>query len=66
MGGAGLGGRSNTRRSANFSLLMNVNFKNARYNESFVTFDMNGNPITVERSISQTLIFPGLRFGIGF
>ena len=66
MGGAGLGVRFNTRRRVNFSLLMNVNFKNARYNESFVTFDMNGNPITVESSVSQTLIFPGLRFGIGF
>ncbi len=66
MGGAGLGVRFNTKRKVNFSLLMNMNFKNVRYNDSYITYDVNGNPITVDRRVRQTLVFPGLRFGIGF
>ncbi len=66
MGGAGLGVRFNTKRRVNFSLLMNINFKNVRYTDSYVTFDANGNEIVVERRVRETLFFPGLRFGIGF
>ena len=66
MGGAGLGVRFNTKRKVNFSLLLNANFKNIRYNERYETFDVNGNPVIVERRVRQNLIIPGLRFGIGF
>lgn len=66
MGGAGIGVRFNTKRRVNFSLLLNMNFKNLRYNESYVSYDVNGNPVVVDVRVRQTLVFPGLRFGIGF
>lgn len=66
MGSAGLGLRFHTKRRINFSLLFNVNFKQVRYNNTFIEFDPNGNPIEIRERRRGTLVFPGIRFGIGF
>ncbi len=66
MGGAGLGVRFNTKRRVNFSLLLNANFKRVRFQNTFESFDSNGNLVVVTERYRTTLFFPGLRFGVGF
>lgn len=66
MGGAGIGVRFNTRKRLNFSLLFNVNFKNIGYKNYDVYYDQYGNYIQSTRLERTTLVYPGLRLGLGF
>jgi len=68
MGALGLGVRFNTSRRINFSLLLNVNFKMVQYQSYYSTYDENSGIYYTESSKLKyaTLLFPGLRFGIGF
>jgi len=68
MGALGLGVRFNTSRRINFSLLLNVNFKMVQYQEYYSTYDENSGIYYTQSSGLKhaTMLFPGLRFGIGF
>ncbi len=59
--------RFNTLRRINFSLLMNANFKNVTYEETYYLYDdVNGYYDTYGTRKNATLLMMGLRFGIGF
>lgn len=68
MGGVGIGVRFNTRRKINFSLLMNVNFKNVQYSQNYYLYDDVQGVYDYYGTGSQnaTLLHAGLRLGIGF
>ena len=67
MGSVGVGVRFNTRRRINFSLLMNLNFKNVTYEENYYLYDdVNGYYDSYGTRSNATLLMMGLRFGIGF
>ena len=67
MGSVGFGVRFNTRRRINFSLLMNINFKNVTYEENYYIYDdLNGYYDSYGTRNNATLLMAGLRFGIGF
>lgn len=68
MGALGLGVRFNTSRRINFSLLLNVNFKMVQYQEYYSTYDESSGIYYTQSSALKygTMLFPGLRFGIGF
>lgn len=68
MGGVGLGVKINSRRhKGHFSILFNLNFKQVNYEKNVMTFDSNGNAIGLGTVDSYAnLLFPGIRFGIGF
>jgi len=67
MGSVGIGVRFNTRRRINFSLLMNLNFKNVTYEENYYLYDdVNGYYDSYGTRSNATLLMMGLRFGIGF
>jgi len=68
MGGIGLGIKINSKRhKGHFSLLFNLNFKQVNYEQDVITLDAFGTPIDVNTTKSSAnLLFPGVRFGIGF
>ena len=68
MGGAGIGVRFNSRsKRAHFSLLLNVNVKQVRYQREYYAYDDLYTTYTYYNEIMEELLFfPGLRFGVGF
>jgi hypothetical protein len=68
MGGLGIGVKFNTKRRLHFSLLLNVNFKVASYQEYYYAYDSasGGYYNSGSSNVHSTLVIPGLRFGIGF
>ena len=68
MGGAGIGVRFNGRKKrAHFSLLLNVNVKNVRYQQQYYAYDDMYSTYIYDQEITDDwLFFPGLRLGIGF
>lgn len=67
MWGLGIGVRFKTKRRLNFSLLLNVNAKNVSYREYYYWFDDAMQTYYSEsQRVHRTLVYPGLRFGIGF
>jgi len=67
MWGLGIGVRFKTKRRVNFSLLLNVNAKNVSYREySYYYDDMGQNYYSQSNRVRSTLVYPGLRFGVGF
>ncbi|MFT4525304.1 MAG: hypothetical protein ACI9FU_000499 [Granulosicoccus sp.] len=68
MGGAGIGVRFNSRsKRAQFSLLLNVNVKNVRYQREYYAYDEFYTTYSYRNEIIEELLFfPGLRFGVGF
>jgi hypothetical protein len=66
IGGIGFGVKFHTRRRVHFSLLANLNFKNVRYDAYTYYYDPYGYQYGQPQSTRATLIFPGIRFGIGF
>lgn len=68
MGGAGIGVRFNSRsKRAHFSLLLNVNVKQVRYQREYYAYDDLYTTYTYHNEIIEELLFfPGLRFGVGF
>jgi len=67
MGGGGIGVRFNTRRRLNMSLLFNINFKNISYREYYYWYDEPSEMYHTEsQRVHSTLVYPGLRFGMGF
>lgn len=67
MWGLGIGVRFKTRRRLNFSLLLNVNAKNVSYREHYYWYDGNLQAYMTEtQRVRTTLVYPGLRFGMGF
>jgi hypothetical protein len=63
-----LGIKINSKRhKGHFSVLFNLNFKQVNYEQDVITFDAFGTPIDVTTvKSSADLLFPGVRFGIGF
>lgn len=68
MGGVGIGVRFNTRKRINFSLLLNANFKNIQYSQTYYLYDDVQGVYDQYGYGSQnaTLLHAGLRLGIGF
>jgi hypothetical protein len=66
MGSLGLGVKFNSRVGVNFSILFNLNVKNVNYREDVLLYDVFGNPYTRNERRNATLLFPGIRFGLGF
>lgn len=67
MWGLGIGVRFKTKRRVNFSLLLNVNAKNVSYREYSYWYDGVTQSYYAESNrVRATLVYPGLRFGIGF
>lgn len=63
---AGLGVKFNSKRGLNFSILFNLNVKNVNYREDVLYYDVFGNPYMRNERKNATLLFPGIRFGLGF
>ena len=66
MGSLGLGVKINTRRRVNLSLLMNMNFKQTHFTRMSSYIDVFGKPYDATEKVEAFLLFPGIRFGIGF
>jgi hypothetical protein len=66
MGGLGLGVRFYTHSRVNFSLLANLNFKDVHLTEVNTYYTPSGSAYTVSQNIETLLVFPGIRFGVGF
>lgn len=66
MASAGLGVKFNSKRGLNFSILFNMNMKNVNYKENVTYYDVFGNPYVRNERKNATLVFPGIRFGLGF
>jgi hypothetical protein len=67
MWGLGIGVRFRTKRRVHFSLLLNVNAKNVSYREYSYWYDGVTQSYYAESNrVRATLVYPGLRFGIGF
>lgn len=65
-GGAGIGVRFNTLRRINFHVLLNVNVKAVNHNEYSYYYDEFGNYYRSTYPTRTALVYPGIRFGIGF
>ncbi|MCF8257778.1 MAG: hypothetical protein K9J06_09500 [Flavobacteriales bacterium] len=67
MWGLGIGVRFKTKKRLNFSLLLNVNAKNVSYREYSYWYDsLDQNYYAQSQRVRTTMVYPGLRFGIGF
>ncbi len=68
MGGIGLGVKINSKRhKGHFSILFNLNFKQVNYDKDVIITDALGIPVGLTtQSSTANLLFPGVRFGIGF
>ena len=66
MASAGLGVKFNSKRGVNFSILFNMNMKNVNYREDVLYYDVFGNSYMRSERKNATLLFPGIRFGLGF
>ncbi len=68
IGGAGLGFKMYSKRHrGHFSVLFNVNFKRVSYERDVNVFDSSGQLTgTFVGEGTANLVFPGVRFGIGF
>ncbi|MES2619346.1 MAG: hypothetical protein V4615_00730 [Bacteroidota bacterium] len=66
MASAGLGVKFNSKRGLNFSILFNMNMKNVNYKENVTYYDVFGNSYVRNERKNATLVFPGIRFGLGF
>jgi len=64
--GAGIGVRFNTLRRVNFHVLLNVNVKAVNYNEYSYYYDQYGSYCRSSYPTRTALVYPGIRFGIGF
>jgi hypothetical protein len=65
-GGAGIGVRFNTLKRLNFHVLLNVNVKAVNHNEYSYYYDEFGNYYQSTYPTRTALVYPGIRFGIGF
>lgn len=67
MWGLGIGVRFKTKKRLNFSLLLNVSAKNVSYREYYYYLsEVDQNYYTGSDRVHTTLVYPGLRLGIGF
>ena len=66
MGGLGLGVKFYTHSRANLSLLADLNFKDVHLTETSTYTNPGGNTTTVSQHVETLLVFPGIRFGVGF
>jgi hypothetical protein len=67
MWGLGIGVRFKTKKRVNFSLLLNINAKNVSYREYTYQYDeVSQDQYYTSDRVHRTLVYPGLRFGIGF
>lgn len=67
MWGLGIGVRFKTKKRLNFSLLLNVSAKNVSYREYYYYLsEVDQNYYNGSDRVHTTLVYPGLRLGIGF
>ena len=66
MGSIGLGVKFNARKRVNFKISAALDFKSFNYTQIYAYYDANGNYIQGSDRKMATLLFPGLKFGIGF
>ena len=66
IGAVAFGLKFHTKRRVHFDLSAVADFKNVNYRQTTTLTDVFGNPYSYSQRKTAMLLFPGIRFGIGF